>query len=172
MSLQKFHVLTTRPVIYSTVITVEAESDEEAYSLAEDIVATVPKDAWQVQSAQGDYRAHHFLALPNEVFKEEGNEAAAFFEHMRYYILGANCYGGDGEPVAQPWFEKLPKDMQVDVAYDWARALMQRAMRGMTMDEFNAHNARTKARREDLVIEHLAQLEAKYGGEAGAAIAE
>jgi hypothetical protein len=129
----KYYVRVARSRIETTVVEVEAVDDEEAEQSAVEEAMQLSVTAWAIEPFDtGSYRPHVDTMVsgddsdpPVELDRDQATELLAETA-THYLLLRADCDGGEGEVVVQPWFVVDDPDLLAsDLTRDWLRSLEQ-----------------------------------------------
>jgi hypothetical protein len=124
-----YKVRIVRPVFQSVIVEVEADSEEEAVATALGQADTIPEEDWigVFDSEKYFYDAQCLEEDFDEDHLEVDEDAEHFIdpdEYVRYLLLKANIYSGDGEVLYQPWLEEEVDDnILADLCMDWSGQL-------------------------------------------------
>ena len=129
----KYYVRVARPRIEMAVVEVEAVDDEEAEQRAAEEGMQLSDTSWAVEPFDIDsYRPHVDTMVSGDDFdpvveldRDQTTELLAETA-AHYLLLRADCDGGEGEVVLQPWFVVDDPDLLAsDLTRDWLRSLEQ-----------------------------------------------
>jgi hypothetical protein len=130
MDSNTYKVRIVRPVFQSVIVEVEADNEEEAVSTALGQADTIAEEGWigTFDSEKYFYDAQCLEEDFDEDHLEVDEDAEHFIdpdEYVRYLLLKANIYSGDGEVLYQPWLEEEDVDDQMlaDLCEDWSGQL-------------------------------------------------
>lgn len=126
MSKQEFHVVAAHSIVFSTVIKVEASSDEEAMELASRMIGDTKPEDWRGEAGGHIQRPYVVEAIPVDELETDDEDARdVVMEGVRFMSMRANINAGEGIVLVQPWFEEKSSTMQIDLVQDWIAQLSE-----------------------------------------------
>ena len=139
----KHYVRVCRPRFEVAVLEIEADDDEQAQDIAIREATELPRERWHLLPFNGEHYQPHVETCHSEhtidanAADEEGvreayveelksPEAGEAIEDIRYLLLFADVWSGEGRVVFEPWFRFCvdePELIEHDLAGDWMRKL-------------------------------------------------
>lgn len=116
--MSKYTVFLTRCVIQTATVQVEAASEEAAREEA--LTTRLPEDKqWTGKFDSENYSP--FVVEVGNSEEEGGEEGSDAPTHLRYALLQADLFGGDGELIPQAWMASASELLVADVSSDWEK---------------------------------------------------
>ena len=127
----RFAIKLMRPIFQTTVIAVNAASEERAVRLAIRKAARLKEEEWvgSFDSSKYRYDLQHVVGAAEFSAEAKAGEtsvsAADLAKDLRemhvteYLLLKADIEGGQGEALNQPWLDEKSYVFLADVAGDW-----------------------------------------------------
>ena len=155
--MDKYLIKLSKPAFKTTVVEVEAESEEAAALEGFLRAAVLPDDAWRANKAQ-DYILDIQLVLQtSEQSYVDDSDYINDIDDIHYLPLKADSSTGEGSVPLQPWMMERDSLLLADVLRDW-----QLALDGMYEEHLKEHTQTLKIIKSN--------LEHRKSGSAGAKI--
>lgn len=121
--MEKYLIKVSKPAFKTTVVEVEAESEEAAALEGFLQAAVLPDDAWRANKAQDYILDIQLVMQTSEQSYIDDSDYINEIDDIHYLPLKADCSIGEGSVPLQPWLMERDSLLLADVLRDWQLAL-------------------------------------------------
>lgn len=117
-----YFVMLARPVVQNALVSVQADTHEDAVAQALARAAALPTPAWKGRFENERYAYDVTVVLAQDELGPDVNPellAKSLKDNYEYMLLQANLETGEGRVVFQPWLAHCSDLMIADVTQDW-----------------------------------------------------
>ena len=117
--MEKYLIKLSKPAFKTTVVEVEADSEEAAALEGFLQAAVLPDDAWRANDMQDYILDIQMVLETSEQSYLEDSEYINTSDDIYYLPLKADCSSGEGSVPLQPWLMEQDSLLLADVLQDW-----------------------------------------------------